>query len=204
MAAGAAISLVGMTSLLALRRASVKKGDEVLIIGVSGACGMIGLMLAKHLGARVTGVCSSSNSSRVKSLGADEVIEYDVPSSFRKLEGMKFDMIYDTVTSPEDPDQKAIYKPFLKNEGNYVAINSKRPTDFVFGWLNKPLGPGDHLISVYWKTRYLEELSSIISNQQGKSMIDKEFNLSLKEAEEAFTIQKSRRAKGKLVFRISS
>ena len=204
MAAGAAISLVGMTSLLALKRASVKQGDQVLIIGISGACGMIGLMLAKHLGAKVTGVCSSKNSARIKALGADEIIEYDVPSDFRKLEGRKFDMIYDTVTSPDDPDQKVIFKPFLKNgSGHYVSINSRKPSDFVFAWMNRPLAPGDHLISVYWTNQYLVELSKIITNQQGKSMIDREFGLSLKDAEEAFAIQKSRRARGKLVFKIN-
>lgn len=73
----------------------VKKGDNILINGASGAVGSMGVMIAKHLGATVTGVCSTKNVSVVESLGADYVIDYtkdDFTSNHNT-----YDLIFDAV-----------------------------------------------------------------------------------------------------------
>jgi NADPH:quinone reductase-like Zn-dependent oxidoreductase len=76
-AEAAAMPLAALTALQALRdRAQVESGQRVLIVGASGGVGTFATQIAKAYGAEVTGVCSSANVDLVRSLGADQVIDY--------------------------------------------------------------------------------------------------------------------------------
>lgn len=66
----------GMTALDFLRRGDVKAGERLLVNGASGSVGSAAVQLAKHLGAHVTAVCSAANAALVRSLGADQAIDY--------------------------------------------------------------------------------------------------------------------------------
>jgi NADPH:quinone reductase-like Zn-dependent oxidoreductase len=87
----AAISDGTSEALATLRKAEVGEGTRLVVYGASGSLGTAAVQIAKHLGAHVTGVCSTSNLELVRSLGADEVIDY------RKDDFTKSDQKYDAI-----------------------------------------------------------------------------------------------------------
>jgi NADPH:quinone reductase-like Zn-dependent oxidoreductase len=73
----AAIAFGGATALYYLRDlGNVAPGERVLVNSASGSVGSAAVQLARHFGARVTGVCSAANAERVRALGAYETIDY--------------------------------------------------------------------------------------------------------------------------------
>jgi NADPH:quinone reductase-like Zn-dependent oxidoreductase len=91
----AVIPFGGTSALHFIKKAAIKPGQKVLINGASGAVGSAAIQLAKYFGANVTGVCSTANIDLVKSIGADNVIDY-TKTDFAK-NGETYDIIFDTV-----------------------------------------------------------------------------------------------------------
>jgi len=82
-------------ALACLRKAGPLEGRRVLIYGASGSIGTAAVQLARHFGAHVTAVCASRNVDLVRSLGADEVIDYTKEDFTRN--GKRYDVIFDSV-----------------------------------------------------------------------------------------------------------
>jgi len=119
----------GLTPLYFLRDlAKIQRGQKVLINGASGAVGTFAVQLAKHFGAEVTGVCSTSNVELVKSLEADEVIDY-TKEDFTKGQ-QTYDIIFDAVGKSSFPQSKRI----LKKNGIYMGTTPKLALMLQMGW----------------------------------------------------------------------
>lgn len=105
----------GTTALQGLRDAGgLKAGDRVLVNGASGAVGTWAVQLAKAFGAHVTAVCSARNAELMRSLGADEVLDYTTTDFVEG--GARFDVLMDLVGNRALSDCKAVLLP----GGRYV------------------------------------------------------------------------------------
>lgn len=90
-------------------------GQSILINGASGSLGTAAVQIAKYLGAKVTAVCSTKNVELVKSLGADQVIDYTKEDFLKN--GQTYDIIYDTVGK----SSFSKCKTSLKEKGQYIS-----------------------------------------------------------------------------------
>lgn len=124
----ATVPIGGLTALRILKRAGVKNGDNVLIYGASGSVGSFAVQISKGFGATVTGVCSTTNTDMVRSLGADHVIDY-TREDFTKT-ATRFDIIFDAVGKTS----RGACKPLLKPGGKYVSVSGspkENPDDLL-------------------------------------------------------------------------
>ena len=111
----------GLLAFQFMDMGNIKPGQNVLIYGASGTTGTTAIQYARYLGAKVTGVCSTTNMELVKSLGADTVIDYtrvDTPDP-----GTQYDFILDAVGKRKTSKFKEACKKALASGGKYVSID---------------------------------------------------------------------------------
>ncbi len=167
----AAVPVGGMEALSFLRRGDVRKGQNILIYGASGSIGTFAVQLAKHFGAIVTGVCSTSNLEMVKSIGADTVIDYTREDFSKRAE--IYDLIFDPIG--KSPFSKCIRS--LKSKGIYLLANPSL-VDMIRGYLTSLF---THRKVIFGATQESREdlifLRELIEAGELKSVIDRRYTL---------------------------
>ncbi|MFX1420314.1 MAG: NAD(P)-dependent alcohol dehydrogenase [Promethearchaeota archaeon] len=113
----AAVPTGGLEALYYLRKANIQKGQTVLIRGASGSIGTVAIQLAKYYGAVVTGVGNPKSLEVMKSIGADEVIDY-TKEDFTQS-GIAYDVIFDVIGKSSYTD----FQKSLKKNGIYLLAN---------------------------------------------------------------------------------
>ncbi len=129
----AALTEGGHYALCDIRAANVKAGQNVLINGATGAIGSAALQLVKHFGANVTAVGNTKNMELLKSLGADNVIDY-MQEDFTKIDS-KFDFIFDAVGK----SSFSKCKPLLNEKGIYISTELGKNSENIFYALTTPI-----------------------------------------------------------------
>jgi NADPH:quinone reductase-like Zn-dependent oxidoreductase len=145
----AVIPVGGMTALHILKKVNIIRKQKMLIYGASGSVGTYAVQLAKYMGTEVTAVCSAINLEIVKSIGADEIIDYQT-EDFRRGE-IAYDIIFDAVGRIT----KSSCKNVLKKNGAFLSV--KYPTTE--------------------KTKYMTFLNELIEHDKVKPVIDRTYPL---------------------------
>ncbi len=193
----ASLSFGSMTALPFLRdKARVRRGERVLVVGASGAVGTAAVQIAKHFGAHVTGVTSTGNIDLVRSLGADEVIDYKRVDF--TMTGEAWDIILDTTATVPFGRCASSLKP----GGRLVVVNGTFAQALGIGKPPKtsgkqvitgvaPLSPSD-----------LGDIADLASSGALKPVIDRFYRL--EDAAEAHAYVDTGRKRGSVVLTVAS
>ena len=150
-------------------KANLTAGQSILINGASGGVGVIAVQLAKHLGATVTGICSTANVELVQSLGADHVIDYTKEDISQGDE--TYDIILDTVGKL--PFNQC--KNRLKENGKYLALCFELRELLQMLWTSK-VGSKKVICAVAnEKPEYLLYLKDLVEQGKLKAVIDRRY-----------------------------
>lgn len=121
----AAIPYGGLLALSFLLKAGLRAGQSILVFGASGAVGTSAVQLARHLGAHVTGVCSTANVELVTSLGAQRVIDYTVEDFTTGTE--RYDLILDAIGKRKSAAALRQCRRVLAPGGACISVDNGRP-----------------------------------------------------------------------------
>jgi len=121
----AAIPYGGLLALHSLRKADVRAAQSVLVFGASGAVGTSAVQLARHLGAEVTGVCSTANVDLVASLGATRVVDY-TSEDFRDG-AARYNLIFDTIGKARSAAALRDCRRVLTPGGSCISVDDGTP-----------------------------------------------------------------------------
>jgi NADPH:quinone reductase-like Zn-dependent oxidoreductase len=198
----AAVPISGFAALQALRdTGGVQPGQQVVIIGASGGVGSFAVQMAKAFGAQVTGVCGTKSLDLVRSIGADQVIDYTQQDFTRT--GQRYDLILEMAGNRSLADLRRALTP----KGTLVLVGGSGGRWFM--------GTGRTLRAVLVSPFVGQRLRSFFSKPKGTDLIvlkelieagkvtpviDRTFPLS--EAPEAIRYVGERSTQGKTVITI--
>ncbi|WP_420426650.1 NAD(P)-dependent alcohol dehydrogenase [Algiphilus sp.] len=199
-AVAAALPMVGLTALQALRMAHLRAGMSVLIIGGSGGVGSVAIQIAHHQGPRVTAVCSGRNTAFVRALSADSVVDYEQEDW--RASGTVYDIIFDTIGQ----ETVARMRPALKPGGCLIStatsaanalttLTSRAVARF------RPSAVRAGTLLALPRGLDMAELRDMVEAGFLKAPIDRRYRL--EQLAEAIEYSKTGRARGKIVLLVA-
>jgi NADPH:quinone reductase-like Zn-dependent oxidoreductase len=200
----AAVPISGVTALESVRDGGqVQAGQRVMIIGAAGGIGSFAVQIATALGARVTGVCSAGKADLVRSLGAEDVIDYTRDEVDR--DGPRYDVIIDTAGCRP----LSLLRRALTPRGTLVLAGGGHDAGGLLGGYTRQLRAP--LVSAFVTQRLrplasreraadLEELGSLIESGKVTPVVDRTYSLA--DAPEAIRYLAEGHASGKIVISI--
>lgn len=190
----ASVPLVALTSYQGLfQHADVKAGQRVLVLGGSSSTGIFGVQFAKAVGAHVIATTSAKNAELVKSLGADQVIDYTTQKWVDVLEAHSIDVIYDCGMEPASWNKEA-QVVLKKNTGRYVSLlQIPEP-------IESPIGASQVYMFCKSSGDDLQKIGALIESGKAKTIIDSV--VPFEKLVDGINRVKSRRAVGKVVVKI--
>lgn len=210
----ASIPMVGLTSWQALKeRAGIQPGQKVFIPAGSGGIGTFAIQLAKYFGAKVATTTSSKNLALVKSLGADQAIDYNKQAFDKVLLG--YDMVLGTIKGDAIEKALSILKPGSKivslvgplDKAFAQARKLNFVLKFVFGLMSRKIIAQAKKNQVSYSFLFvrpdgnqLSDISKLLEVDKIKPVIDKVFPF--EQAKDALAYLAQGRAKGKVVIKI--
>jgi NADPH:quinone reductase-like Zn-dependent oxidoreductase len=167
----AAVPMGGLEALHFLRQGDIQSGQKVLINGAGGTIGTFAVQLAKYFGGEVTAVDSTGKLDMLRSIGADQVIDY-TQEDFTKS-GETYDFILDVVSKSSFSGSIRS----LKQNGRYLIANPG-PSQFVRGrWTSMTSGKKVIFGAAKPKTEDLIFLKELIEEGKIRSVIDRSYPL---------------------------
>lgn len=191
----AAVPFGGLEALHSLDRASIQRGQKVLIVGAGGSIGTYSVQLAKHYGAEVTGVDNGGKLDMLRSIGADHVIDYTKEDYTKN--GHRYDLIMDTIGG--SPFAGSVRS--LSENGTYLNVNPTMIHRLQMAWnrgrSNKKL--------LSWEGSYTKEnllrLKELIEAGTIKPVIDRVYPL--EQIAEAHRYVETDQKKGNVVITVA-
>jgi NADPH:quinone reductase-like Zn-dependent oxidoreductase len=186
----AALALTGLTAVNSVEDTlHLKRGEKILIQGGAGGVAGFAIQFAKHLGATVVTTTSAANIAYVKSLGADEVIDYNAQNFTRVVSGC--DAVFETVGGDVAKQSFAVLKP--GGRAAFIASGAEPPKpDRTDVTALRPPVPRSR--------KAMERVAELFVSGAVKPPEVKLYKLS--EAAEAHRMSQARHFRGKLVFQV--
>ena len=200
----ACVGVAALTALQGLRdKGRLQAGKSVLINGASGGVGTFAVQIAKALGAQVTGVCSTRNVEMVRSLGADQVIDY-TQENFTQS-GRRWDLLLDNAGNHSLSEYRRILNP----KGVWVGIGAAKKVgmlEVLAGMLQSlllTLFTSQRFVTMIAKPSHedLVFLSDLMAAGKVTPVIDRTYGFS--EVPEAIRYLEEGHARGKVVILIA-
>jgi len=197
------VAISGLTALQALRdHAKVQPGQRVLVIGASGGVGTYAVQLAKAYGAHVTGVCSTTKVDLVRSIGADQVIDYT------RDDFADSDNRYDVIIDIGGNSPLSRLRQALTADGTLVVVGGETGGRWLGGYDRQLRAPVlSRFVSQKLATFVSSEnfpdllvLKELIEGGKVTPVIDRTYPLS--EAPKAIRYMEEGHARGKVVIRV--
>ncbi len=186
-------------ALSALRLAEAADGRRLVIYGASGSLGSAAVQLAKHFGAHVTAVCGTKHLDLVRSLGADDVVDYRTEDFTKR--GQMYDAIIDAVGKYSFRRGRRALKP----GGIYVATDGGRFLLDTFFWVLVTRFVGSRRVRIAAARRNKQDilfLKQLIEAGEFRAVIDRRYPMS--EVVEAHRYVESWRKAGNVVLTMAT